>query len=62
MPHKPEARLRELLDQMKRAQNESRVVADRARRELAGMVRGGDLKPVGTSGTAPRKRVGRKKR
>jgi hypothetical protein len=63
MPHKTASRLRELLEQLQRAQRESGGVAEQARQELAGVINGGELRPVGTIGAMPRKKkAGRKKR
>ncbi|MEX2273197.1 MAG: hypothetical protein WD690_17125 [Vicinamibacterales bacterium] len=62
MPHKNDARLRELISKLERAQTESGDLAHKARRELEDVIRGGALKPVGTSGTTRRKKAGRKKR
>lgn len=62
MPQKTAARLRELMDELNRAQSESGDVADKARQELAGVMRGGELKPA-TEPTSPqRSKPGRKKR
>jgi hypothetical protein len=63
MPHKTASRLRELLEELQRAQHESGGLAQQARQELAGMMNGGELRPVGTAGGGPRKKkAGRKKR
>ena len=63
MPHKTASRLRELLEQLQRAQHESRGVAEQARQDLAGVMHAGELRPVGTAGAVPRKKkAGKKKR
>lgn len=63
MPHKTEARLRQLLEELKRAQSASGDTAQQAREDLAGMMTSGDLRPIGTSGTTLRKKkAGKKKR
>jgi hypothetical protein len=63
MPHKTTSRLRELLEQLQRAQHESGGLAEQARQDLAGAMHGGDLRPVGTAGAVPRKKkAGKKKR
>ena len=50
------------MDELNRAQSESGDVADKARQELAGVMRGGELKPA-TEPTSPqRSKPGRKKR
>ena len=63
MPHRTEARLRALMEELKRAQSESGDVADKARQDLSELMRGGQLKPAGPGQAAPRaKKAGRKKR
>ena len=63
MPHKTAARLRELIQELERAQSESGDLADRARQELSDLARNGELRPVGTGGEVLRTRkAGRKKR
>jgi len=63
MPHKTTSRLRELLEQLQRAQHESGGLARQARQDLAGAMNTGDLRPVGTAGDVPRKKkAGKKKR
>lgn len=63
MPHKTTSRLRELLEALDKAQHQSDSLAERARLELAGVIHGGELKPVGTSGVVRRKKkAGKKKR
>lgn len=63
MPQKTASRLRDLLKELERAQNESGDLAIQARQEIAGLMGGGDVKPVGTSGSSRRKKkAGKKKR
>lgn len=63
MPQKHAARLRELIDELDRAQAESGDLADMARQELAGLMRGGELEPArGTSAARRSTKAGRKKR
>ncbi|HEX6322481.1 MAG TPA: hypothetical protein VFZ36_02050 [Vicinamibacterales bacterium] len=63
MPHKTASRLRELLEQLQRAQHESGDVAEQARQDLAGAISSGELRPVGTAGAVARKKkAGKKKR
>ena len=63
MPNKTTSRLRELLEQLDKAQHQSDGLAQRARLEIAGMMRGGELRPAGPSGSARRKKkAGKKKR
>jgi len=62
MPQKT-SRLRELLNALERAQNESGDLAIQTRQEIAELMGGGDVKPVGTSGPSRRrKKAGKKKR
>src|SRR5688500_333970 len=62
LPHKPAARLRELMDERNRAQSEAGDIADKARQEVAGLMRGGELKPATAANAARRSKLGRKKR
>ena len=63
MPQKTATRLRELLEELERAQNASGDLAAQTRQEIAALMRGGDVKPVGTSGsTSRKKKAGKKKR
>ena len=63
MPQKTTSRLRELLEELQRAQHESGALAEQARHELAEVLRNGELKAVGTSGSIRhKKKAGRKKR
>lgn len=63
MPHKAAARLRELLEQLKRAQNESGDLAEQARHELAGLIHDPALRPASASDSGRRKKkAGKKKR
>jgi len=68
MPHTTE-RLRQLLDELHRAQRETGHLAERARQELAGVMIANDLKPASPAArsrqrkTATRSRkAGKKKR
>ena len=64
MPHKTTSRLRELIEELQKAQHQSDDLAQQARHDLAGAIAGGELRPVGTSGgsTARKKKAGKKKR
>jgi hypothetical protein len=62
MPHKTAARLRELMDELNRAQSESGDTADKARQELAGVMRSGELRPASEPIAQQRSKLGRKKR
>lgn len=56
------SRLRELLEQLKRAQHETGDVAEQARHELAGLINGRALKPASAPDSSRKKKAGRKKR
>ena len=62
MPQKDATRLRELMDALNRAQSEAGDLADKARQEVAGLMRGGQLKPASASNAGGRSKLGRKKR
>ena len=62
MPHKPPARLRELMDELSRAQSEAGDIADKARQEVAGLIRGAGLRPATPVSAGGRSKLGRKKR
>lgn len=62
MPNKTTSRLRELLEQLDKAQHQSDGLAQRARLGIAGMMRGGELRPAGPSGSGRKKKAGKKKR
>ena len=56
MPQKTAARLRALLEELKKTQNESGDLALQARHDIAGAIAGDEFRPVGTSGSTPRKK------
>lgn len=63
MPHKAESRLRDLIEELQRAQDEAGGLAERVRQDVAGAMTGAELRPVGTSGSRTRKKkAGKKKR
>lgn len=62
MPQKTAARLRELMDELNRVQSASGDLADKARQEVAGVMRGGELRPATPSNPQRRSKLGRKKR
>jgi hypothetical protein len=62
MPHRRE-KLQELLLELQRAHSASTGMTEQVRQELATAIRSGELRPVGTGGTSPRKKkAGKKKR
>lgn len=61
MPHTAN-RLRQLLEELQRAQHESGDVASQARQDLAGAISGSDLRPVGAARSQRKKKAGKKKR
>lgn len=55
-------RLRQLLEELQRVQHESGDAASHARQELAGVIAGSDLRPVGAARSQRKKKAGKKKR
>jgi hypothetical protein len=62
MPHRTTSRLRELLDELQKAQSESGGLVRQARQDIAGVIANDALRPIGTSGSGARKKKAAKKK